>query len=527
LSVFVGGGTLAAAEAVCAAEGAERGWVLDLLSRLVDHSLVNPEEPGGEPRYTMLETIREYALERLEASGEAEAARRRHAAFFLALAQRAAPQWRGSERLVWLTRMKAEHDNLRAALAWWAGCGDAESGLRLALEQFWIAQGHIGEGRRWLDELLAFERTSPPVLQAQALDYTGLFARWQGDYARARACHEASLALWEEVADQRAVASARESLGMDLWAAGDTDRAVAPFEGNLARCRDAGDTHGMVRSLRDLGLVALAQADHVRAQGQFEASVSLARRSGDQFYVARGLADLGQVAYEQEAYGAAAEFFTEGLVLLQRLGARHQVADCVSGLAAIAGAGGQPERAARLLAAAAALRLATGLVRYAPERAAQERAVNAMRTQLGGPAFEAAQDEGRAMTLEEAIAYALERGAAPSPPPAPDASRATAAAALPARNRLATTELSPRQREVAALVAQDLSNREIAARLVVTERTAENHVANIMSKLGCRSRAAIATWATERGLRAGRMDGTGPTVAASPDSGAAVTRPTR
>jgi predicted ATPase len=368
LAVFVGGRTLEAIEAVCNPQGDLD--VLEGMESLVEKNLLRQEEGvGGEPRLVMLETIHEYARERLEASGEAEEVRRRHAEYFVALAEAAAPELTGPQQGAWLQRLEAEHDNLRAALAWSRQQAAWEVGLRLggALWRFWFMHGHLSEGRRWLEAVLGGRGAAPAPARATALNGAGMLAYHQGDYGRATALYEEALALKREL----------------------------------------GDKGGIAVLLNNLGEVAYAQGDYGRATVLYEESLALRRELSDKGGIALSLRNLGNVAYEQGDYGRARALHEESLALCREIGNKYNAAYCLEGLAAVVCAQGQPERGARLLGAAAALRAGIGTPLPPSERAAQERTVATARAALGEDAFAAAWAKGQTMPLEQAIAYAL------------------------------------------------------------------------------------------------------------------------
>jgi tetratricopeptide (TPR) repeat protein len=297
LAVFAGGCTLEATEAVCGSD------VLDRLASLVDKSLLQQrEQEGGEPRFTMLETLREYALERLEASDEAEAIRSRHLGHFLALAEQTEPELRGSAQVAGLARLEREHDNLRAALGWsQKEVKDAESGQRLAgaLSWFWSLHGHFSEGRRWLQQTLALSDETSASVRAKALYGSGLLAVTQGEYGRAVTLHEQALALSREVGDLQGVARGLTFQGVAAELQGDSQRAAALLEEGLARFRELDDEWNIALALRNLGRVALRQGDHQRATALNEESLVLSRELGDKWALAWSLHDLGHVLHSQ------------------------------------------------------------------------------------------------------------------------------------------------------------------------------------------------------------------------------------
>jgi predicted ATPase/class 3 adenylate cyclase len=455
LSVFAGGFTLAAAEAVCGADGPRALPVLDGLDSLVAQSLVRRLDGAhDEPRFGMLETVREYAGEQLEASGEATEIRRRHADYFLALAEQAEPALWTAEQTAWLARLETEHDNMRAALAWsQAEPGRMEAGLRLAgsLTWFWNGHGHFSEGRRWLEAALAPDGargSGATPARAKALSGAGMLAGQQGDYGRAMALLEASLALYRGLAQEPGEAHALVLLGNVAQSQGDYERALALLDESLALCQRLGDKTGsahallilghvvhdrgdhqrarallaeglaLFRAVRDtagiawsqtyLGRLACEQGDYGRAMALSQESLALFRALGDKQGIAGALNNLGDVARYQGDLTQAMTFYAESLALRRELGDRPETARTLEGVAGVAMAHERPERAARLFGAADALREAVGVPAPPSRRARNERALRTVRAALADGAFAAAWAEGRVMTLEQAIAYALE-----------------------------------------------------------------------------------------------------------------------
>ena len=456
LGAFVGGFTLEAVEAVCDAEGDLGVDVLDGLESLASKSLVQQQDDValGDPRFTMLETIREYALERLDESGETSILRRRHRDWFLALAEAAWPKMAGPEQGEWFARLEAEHDNLRAALTWsHADPGDAELRLARALYRFWWRRGHLSEGRALLRRALERGAQVRSTARARALSAAGVLARAQGDEHVALALFEESLAIFQSLGDrrgtanalhnlatvvgwrgedERAVALVDESLTLwrelgDTWGIGmalglrgnlaqrqgDRERAVALAEESLTLLRAVGDTWGIAFRLCDLGVLASDLGDQQRATALLEECLTMARQVDDRDGIARALDSLGRVAYAQRDYDRAAALHREGLMVFRDLGARWRIVESFERLAQVAGAMGRPARSARLFSAAQALRGAIGTTASPSTRAEHRRELAAARAALGDLEFAAAWAEGRAMTLEQAVAYALDE-----PPPA-------------------------------------------------------------------------------------------------------------
>jgi predicted ATPase len=418
LAVFAGSWTLQAAEAVC--DAGDEWDVTDLLTALLDNSLLTrAAAAGGEPRLSMLETVREYARERLEASGEAEAWRHKHADYYVALAEQVEPELRGPAQAAALNRLEEEHDNLRAAMEWLLRRGDAqqehlEVAVRLAWAAWlhWVMRGHLNEGRRWLEEVLARGTALPADLRAEALCALGIVLNALGGFPQTMYLLEESAALFGQAGDQRGTAIALTGVGIAAMKRGETERARTLLERALELYRGLSDTWGTAQLLPYLGMLALGQADGARAMEYFDEGLALAREIGDRLAVYKSLYNAACAAQAQGDYARATALYDEGLMLSDELGDRAGAAYCLEGLAGVAGARGEPERAARLLGAAEALLETVGMPRYpyVPDRASHQRVVAAARARLSEPAFATVWAEGRAMTLDQAIAYALSDG---------------------------------------------------------------------------------------------------------------------
>jgi non-specific serine/threonine protein kinase len=456
LSVFAGGFTLEAAEAVCAEGAIAEDDVLDLLLSLAQKSLLVAEEHDGVvARYRLLEPLRQYAGERLVERGEAAAVQTRHVGYYLALAEAAEPELRGPQQGVWLERLEREHDNLRAALAWSREQAVGELGLRLggALWKFWSSRGYLSEGRRWLEAVLEETGESLTRVRATALHGAGALASMQGDYGRASALFEEALALRRDLSDTGGIAGSLSNLGLVALRQGDYGRASALFEKSLALSRELEDAQGIAHSLRNLGIVALDQGLYERASALFEealaltkelgdpgniagslmslglialdqgdygraaalqeAALSLLRELGDGWGMAIALSNLGLVAQEQGDHGRAKSLFEESLALCRTLGDKRLSAYGLEGMAGTASVRGQPECAARLLGAADAARRLINVPIPPSERLRYDRLVVTVRAQLDEETFAAAWAAGQALTLEQAVAEAL-TGAVPT-----------------------------------------------------------------------------------------------------------------
>ncbi len=524
LAVFAGGWTLEAAEAVCAFGAGERGRgkgerdgdespspfhlplspdeVLDLLGHLVEKSLVLAEERGAEVRYRLLETLRQYGTERLREAGEEAAVRARHLEWFAVLAERAEePLW-GPELITWFDRLKVEVDNLRAALEWsalaaarpQAEAAAVDAGLRLggALWHFWDLRGHLSEGRLRVLELLA-TGAGAPATRAKAYHAAAYLTFLQGDPAEASKLVGEITALGPHSVHPFLHASALVGLALGALMAGDPARATAHCEEGLARSRQAGERRGMYYSLYGLMEVARAVGDDERAVALMEEAHALTCEQADPWSIAFALSILGNLVLRRGDAARAEALQRESLALRQAIDDAVGIGRCLDGLGWAAGAQGQSARAARLFGAAEVFRERVGAAPHPPWRAEHEQRVAATRAGLGEAAFAAAWAEGRALSLDEAIAYAL---APEEPAPASDT--------LPARPspRVGPGGLSPRELEVALLIAQGNTNRRIAEALAIGAWTVDTHVRHIMTKLGFRTRAKVAAWATEQELDA-------------------------
>ena len=505
LSVFAGGWTLAAAEAVGSGDGVGEGEVLDPLSRLVDKSLVAVEEAErGVMRYTMLEPVRQYAHEKLRESAEEDAVLLSHAEFFLALAEEAEPELAGTQQEAWLKRLEREHANVRATLSWALDPADSrvprehctEVGLRLAgsLGRFWAVYGP-GEGRRWLEKGLAKGRAAPKPALGKALYEAGWIALWQGDSDRAIALLEEGRTLFRELEDRRGVAISITYLGAALLHRGDMEGAAVLREEAEALRREPLDRWMIAYLTTFLAQVALNEGDYERSDARGREALAIYRELGDTRGIVMCHIGLGLTELARGNHEGAALLFEETLRLVRSVGEMLAVAYGLLGLAGADAARAQPVRAARLWGAAEALReeISAALSHWDLYGYDYEGRVSAARNMLGDEgAWEGAWAEGRAMTPDQAVEYAL--GARePTPPTALTPSK-------PSSVEAPDDPLTRREREVAVLVGRGLTNRQISSELSVSERTVHNHVSNILSKLGLRSRAQIAVWAAQRGL---------------------------
>ncbi len=529
--------------------------VLESVSALVDQSLLRQDVGAdGESRYAMLQSVREFGLDRLEEAGERDGTRRSLATWCLDLAEAAEPELTGPEQGRWLDRLEAEHDNLLAALTWASSMppatggvdstpepspSRAELGLRLAaaLWRFWVARGYLNAGSDRLDRALAVADGASAAARAKAHQHRGNLAIDQGDYARARDHYAASLKLRRAMDDRLGIATSLNGLGLLAGYAGDYAGARALHEEALALRRDLGDRQGLGNSLSNLGNiasnegnddqaralheealavraalgdpggvayshlnlgdVARCMGDPVTARSRAEESLTLFRQVGDKLGVGYALALLGWLAQEDGALQEAGERFVGALVLRRELGDRRGLAECLEGLAGTSVAAGLAASGARLFGAAEALREAIGAAVPPRDRDRYAEQVEAARTSLGPNAFAAAWTVGRALSLDDALseAVAVPASIAEKTPPA----LSVKPVVLPSASEL-PDGLSSREVEVLRLLAAGLTNAQIGERLFISPRTVNAHLYRIYNKLDLASRSAAIRYVFDHGL---------------------------
>jgi non-specific serine/threonine protein kinase len=345
--------------------------------------------------------------------GEREMLRSRHAAYYLAFAEQAEPNLRGPQQAGWLDRLEAEHDNLRAVLAWsLEEPTDLRVRLAGALWWFWFYQGHFGEGLCWLEQVLAHTATMGITApRAKAFIGAAMLACYRGDLAQAQVLCETGLAMARSVEDNTGTTLALNILGTIARSQRNYAVAYQLYEESLAHARAIHHTWLTALALGNLGVIAFHQDDYQQAAAYCAESLALFRAVDDTWFIAVALNILGRVTHSTGDNRRADELHRESLALFRDLGNRWGIALCVGGLAAVAGAQGQPERAARLLGAEEALRETIGEPLFQTIRADHERMVAIVRAALSADVFVTAWASGRAMTLEQAIAYALEEEA--------------------------------------------------------------------------------------------------------------------
>jgi predicted ATPase/DNA-binding XRE family transcriptional regulator len=465
LSVFVGGCTLETIDESrfwLSNFGAEAGPVHekaspygqaptaeDLVISLVGKSLLQRHDVGEERRFIMLETVREYAAEQLEASGEVGEARDSHARYYLALAASAEPQLKGALQKVWLDRLEAEHDNFRAVMSRALERGNAEIILRLgaSLWRFWWMRGYTREGYSWMEKALAAGGEVEPAVLASALHAAAALIHELGDYEQAELLYNKSIALQRELGEKRGLAMALCNLGSVHWSRGDYEAARSLYEESLGLYEEVGDKWGISVTLTNLGVVASAQRDYEEARRIQEKNLAIKRDLQDKAGIAITLNNIGVLAQYVEDYARARDFYVESLTirreivgkgglaislvnlgavafqlgdhatayaccvesleLRSELGDRHGAAFVLEELASFASAEGEPSVAARLYGASEAIREEVGSPLSPAERVRYDANVSKARSATEEAAFDAAWEEGRALPLKEVLEYAM------------------------------------------------------------------------------------------------------------------------
>ena len=493
-SVFSGGYELAAAAAVCAAEDLPAGEILDIVGGLVDQSIVVAEDDGtGHTRYRMLTDIRQFGLERAEKDGELRGMQERHATWCADLVSRFSAEAGGPHQPDWLRLLRLDDVNLRAALGYVAGSPEgAAAGLVMArkLDLYWSACGFLDEARHWLELALATGAGTPEE-RALAMAVAARFAVLQHDRARASGLVEEGTEVAAGVGDTEAMGLLLLPAAMLAVWDGTPSAAADQADSAVPLLRAASNLPGELMALFVAGVCHRFAGNGVEAAARHHQCIALADEVGERHMKALAVAGLGEHELAAGRLPEATALFREAIVLKRELGDRMGIAVGLDSLGRVAIAEGRGERAAVLLGAAESIWDAVGMSEtgnpfaVAPSRT---EGLQQARNLVGKHRFRELFRRGSQLTLDAAVLFALEAkdDAAPSPP--------------------AVVEPSPltrREIEVADLVADGLSNPEIATRLVISVRTAQGHVENILRKLGFNSRSLIAAWVTERRLAAG------------------------
>ena len=415
LGVFAGGCTLEAAEKVCGEGGLD---VLEGIGALVDNSLLKQEEgAGGETRLRMLETIREYAIERLETSGELAAVRERHAKHYLNLATQAFSGIRGSRQVEWLARLDREHDNLRAALSWSLACNDQETfaGIGWGIWLYWFFHGHLSEGGRWIENALARGGPMSKTARARLNFIAGILALTRTEYMSALPLLEESLALFHETGDTLGRGYATGSIGMVQLNLGRYEQGLPLLEQAIPLHREASDSYGQGVLLATLSVGWRQLGDLQRARQVAAEGLALARQVGERHSAYMALCNLAAVAYTEGDHDQATQLLSEALSQSVEMMELGSIAYCLRALGMVASARGQLIRAVLLWGAAETVLGSgePGTLPHVADQSLYEQSLAAARAQLDEATWTASWSEGRAMTTDEAIACALNMATAP------------------------------------------------------------------------------------------------------------------
>ncbi len=487
LAVFAGGWTIEAAEAVCPGDDIPADDVLDLLTDLVDRSLVVVERAGAVIRYQLLETIRHYALGKLAASGETDGLRTRHRDWCLTVVERIHAEVSATtlvEHAASPAILLQERANIEAALRWCEARREAGPALRIGAVLSWLwAARHPTIGRRRLEGLLGMPGAAEPsVHRAQALDGAARIAFAQMDAPAMRAFAGASIAIQRQLGDRIGLARSLRLLGIGAILDGEVEPAEVAFQEILSIGRDLGDLVVVWSGLDGLCSTACHRDDDALAQAYGDESLAAARALDDRRQISNSLNQLGFIAWRQGDHAAARRLQAESLVLRHALReGERTIAAVLDCLVAIAAELRKPRRALRLYGAVGGLRNGLGIPLFPSWRDSFAPSIARARQALG-PEAAAVEAEGRAMGFEEMVAYALTDD---------DTTPGTSASRRRGWVAEGWAALTPREREVAALVAEGLSNRQVAERLVIAERTASNHLDHIFAKLGLHNRSQV------------------------------------
>lgn len=410
LAVFAGGFTPETIEAICTPDGSTAAF-RDLASLIDKNLLLRQPVPGNEPRFAMLESIHEYAKERLEESEDALEMHRRHAAYFVALAVDAEPGLRTKHQASSIRRLNDEHDNLRAALRWLLDHEDVENASRLAvaLGGYWYLQGHLKEGQQWLTAVLPIAKKAMGPVKARIFLQACNLAWKRRELDAAAALGQQCLVVCRFLDDEQVTADALHSLGNVALERGEPDEARAYYLESLTLRRAQGDSYGMSVSLNGLGESARLEHEPEQARPFYEESLALARQIGDFHRSGIALHNLGQVAFALGHYESAASHYAESLVEHREIGDLYGVATLLAALAEVAAMRGLAERAARLFGAAEALFDDLGTHLDIADRQNYDRSLTAARNQIDGAVWQRKWQEGSIAPLEESVAYALDK----------------------------------------------------------------------------------------------------------------------
>jgi len=484
-SVFVGGFGLEAIESVSHELAAHPSAVLDAITELVDNSIVSVPGTTGDRRFQMLETVREYGLLKLAEAGEDGEAESRHLRWFVALGLRAEPEWRGPNQQRWLGRVTADLGNIRAALEF--GRRDPayrNDALRLA-SSLWLGwqTRHASEGRMWLERLL--DGATDGRARAYGLNVAGFLAYVQGDSTAAVPLLEESVRVSSAIGEPAAVNLSVMRYGIALLYDNRLAESVEVLTDAVARYRKARDRIGIYVAAYELAEALTMIGDYEAAWSLHRESLVLKQQQGDRWHIALSHFGIGLLEWMQGAYDSAVEALRQSLTLRRDLDEEWGISKSLEGLGWVEISRGRCTRGLVLLGASSGFNERLGIVLSKNYQVLHDRSIGMARKKLGEVELRTMWRQGGKLSVDDAIAYALgdERGA-PSKSKPRDA-------------------ISKREHEVAGLIAGGMTNRSIARRLGVAERTIDAHVEHLMNKLGYRSRSQIAAWVTSRGSESG------------------------
>lgn len=496
-SVFTGTFDLETVEGVTGDGALHETEVLDLVDSLVDKSILLREEHQGTVRYRLLEIFREYGQEKLVAAGQQEPVRRRLRDWYAGLVERFSAEWMGPDQVTWIDRVTRDHANLRAALDFCAvQPGEEKTGLRMAvqLHEYWSVRGFHTEARYWLDRLLpAVPEATPERLSALRLD--GWFALMQGDVDAVQAFHGEAAELAQQLGAVAESAHLAHARGMCSLVADDFDGAETLFREALSLFRTAEDRRGESLTLFHLGVTMGINGKRERGLAALAEAVATSMRFGEVYWRSWALWGTAEVEALHGGLDRAEQAGKSALRLLRSLDNRFTMAFTLDTLGSIAALRDQHTRAATLFGCAAAVWQAIGTSADNFGRVGTEhhQHVNRARRELGNDAYDRAFERGSSLATDSAIDYALES----CPKTGHKRGKPARADKTPPAEHGDEGSLTRRERQIAELVAQGYTNKAIAKRLFISQRTAEAHVENILVKRGFTSRTQVAAWVIE------------------------------
>ncbi|MFC9555162.1 ATP-binding protein [Rhodococcus sp. NPDC056960] len=485
LTVFSGSFELGAVEGIFT-DTASADHIVDVVASLIDKSILIRDEVAGEVRFRMLETLRDYGLERLQETGEFGSLLRRHRDWYENLVLQAESDWISPRQMAWIARLDAEQPNIRAALQFClTGPNEADAGLRMAaaLYPYWRVRGRIREGLRWLAQLLAVQGGKPGMERVRALYVLSVLSGIHGDPDASALYVQRGTDLAAQLGDRAGRALMDDAAGWHALFTADAVAACEHFESSLAVFREEGTLLYVIWSLLGLALAGDAAGNRIRSEECQREILALTESRGESVYRGWSLWGAGVGAWRRGEYAGAKDLLTQGLKLARLVDDRVSAVGCMEVLGWIAADDNAPRRAATLMGATKALAQAVGSPSaiFPNTRLQCSEFEDNARRAIGDRAFETEFRQGLGMGFDDAAAYALDETSRPD----------ISAQQTP-------TSLTRREQQVAELVAEGLTNKAIAARLVISQRTAQGHVEHILAKLGFTSRTQIAAWSIEQ-----------------------------